>query len=96
MTQNISTRPNRLTIKWTEEDGESFFAESGKDRLEVFAAPFKPGRFCWRHLRMSSGLFWKPKNGGISDSIEAAMTAAGTALAGGPKEWEGATRVTVR
>ena len=96
MTNNISTRPNRLTIKWTEEDGERFAAESGKDRLEVFPAPFKAGKFCWRHLRMSSGLFWKPKNGGIAQSIEEAMTAAGTALAGGPKEWKGATSVTIR
>lgn len=95
MTNNISTRPNRLTIKWTE-DGEGFAAENGKDRLEVFPAPFKADKFCWRHLRMSSGLFWKPKNGGIADSIEAAMTAAGTAMAGGAKQWSGATRVTVR
>lgn len=96
MTHNISTRPNRLTIKWTEEGDDRFFAESGKDRLEVFPAPLRPGRYCWRHLRMSSGLFWKPKGGGVADSIEAAMTAAGTALAGGAKDWTGQTRVTVR
>jgi len=95
MASNISTRPNRLTIKWTEEDGERFAAESGKDRLEVFPSPFKANRVCWRHLRMSVN-GWKPKHGGITDSIETAMTAGSVALAGGPKEWAGATRVTVR
>ena len=92
MTQ-IAANPNRLTIRWNEENDGYFAAESGKDRLEVFPSPFKADRYCWRHLRMSSGRFWKPKTGGIADSIEGAMTDAGTALAGGPKEWKGSTYV---
>ena len=93
MTTQIATQPNRMTVRWTEEDGGRFSAENGKDRLEVFPAPFKPGRFCWRHLRMSSGQFWKPKSGGIADTLESAMTDAGTALAGSPKEWKASTYV---
>ena len=79
-TSSRAARNAERVIRWTEEDGDRFAAEDGRARLEVFPAPFKPGLFCWRHLRMSTGLFWKPKNGGIAPTIEAAMDAAALSL----------------
>lgn len=94
MTTDIAPRTNRLTIRWVEADDNLFRAESGKQRVEVFPAPFKPGKWCWRRFRMN--VYWRVQDGGIADTIEHAMSAAGTALAGGPKEWKAATREVVR
>lgn len=94
MTTAIAPHTNRLTIRWVEEDDNLFRAESGKQRVEVFPAPFKHGKWCWRRFRMNG--YWRVQDGGIAASIEGAMSAAGTALVGGPKEWSASTRSVVR
>ena len=75
--KGIAHRNAEKVIRWTE-DGDTFFAEDGKARLEVFPAPFKAGRYCWRRFRMN--VYWRVQDGGIADTIEKAMDAAAMSL----------------
>lgn len=65
-------------LRWTEADDSLFYVEDGKKRIEVFPAPFRPGRWCWRSYRFN--IYWRHRDGGIEDTIEAAMDAAGLVM----------------
>jgi hypothetical protein len=77
-----------MTIRWNEDpsaDGEMRWkAEVGKHWLTVFPAPFKTGKYCWRKVFNETEAIrrgsWKVLNGGICDTIEAAMDSAAISM----------------